>query len=244
MKAAKRIAIISPAANEEATIKQFVLTLLTEIKKLKIHATIFIIVDNASTDNTIPIVKQLSKKHKDIELLYEPKNRNVVDAYIRGFHEAVRLNYDYIIEMDCGFSHLPSELTTIIIALGKGYECVFGIRPLTSLSYSVPFIRRVYSLGGTVLSNFLLGMHYKDTTSGFNGYQGKVLKKLITTPFASTGNFWHTELRYRARHSRYTEVMITYTAPSNRVNRMTIANSFSVLFTLSWKRITNYLNSM
>ena len=228
--------MVIPVANEAETIEVFCLDLLKNIHKLKIDATVFMVIDNASKDDTKKILEKISKKYKLIKLIYEPKNRNVVDAYVRGYREAIKNKCDFIIEMDSGFSHLPSELHKFIKGYEEGYDCVFGIRPLLSVTYKVPLKRRMFSLGGTLFSNLLLGTHYKDMTSGYEGFRREVLEQILKEPLKSTGHFSQTEIKYRARRSNYKEVRITYKFPTPRVRIGSVVNSISTLLYLSYSR--------
>jgi dolichol-phosphate mannosyltransferase len=233
-KSNKTIAIVIPVANEEDTIQAFCLSLLKEAKKF--NAKIIFVIDLASKDKTKSILQRLQKKRKEIKVIYAPENRNVVDAYIKGFVYGIQKHYTFIVEMDAGFSHDPKDLSKIVKKLYQGYDCVFTKRPLVSRSYEVPFLRRLYSWGGTTLSNMLFGTHFRDMTSGYNGYKSEVLKKLINTPLVSIGHFWHSELRFRARKTHYVEITIHYTFPSNRINKKILLNSFFSLFYVALKR--------
>jgi dolichol-phosphate mannosyltransferase len=229
----KKIGVVVPVANESENIILFCNELLKNIKNLKINASVFFVVDNVSTDNTKELLLTFAKKHIQIKVIYEPKNKNVVDAYVRGFKEAIKYNCDFIIEMDSGFSHLPQELYKFVQGYKEGYDCVFGVRPLWSFKYNVPFHRRIYSLGGTILSNSLLGTHFIDMTSGYEGFKKEVLKELIKEPLKSIGHFYQTELRFKARNYRYKEVNITYNNPTPRVKWKYIYNAFETLFLLA-----------
>ncbi len=232
----EKIGIVIPVANESKTIKAFCLDLVKNIRNLKLNANVFIVIDNASADDTRNILLQIVRKYKMIKLIYEPKNKNVADAYVRGFREAIKFKCDFIIEMDSGFSHLPSELFKFIEGYEEGYDCVFGVRPLWSLNYKVPLKRRLFSLGGTVLANLLLGTHSKDMTSGFEGFRLKVLEKILKDPIKSTAHFFQTEIRFRAKKFKNKEVYITYNNPSPRVKMESLYNSFATLFSLSKDR--------
>jgi dolichol-phosphate mannosyltransferase len=231
-----KIGIVIPVANESETIKAFCEDLIKNIYQLKINAKVFIVIDNASTDNTKTILEKIVKKNQLVELIYEPKNRNVVDAYVRGFREAIKNKCDFIIEMDGGFSHLPSELHKFIQGYKEGYDCVFGIRPLWSINYKVPLKRRLLSLGGTILSDLLLGTRYKDMTSGFEGFRLAVIKQILKKPLQSKAHFYQTEMRFRAKNFRNKEVYITYNNPTPRVGFGSVYNSFSTLFSLTRER--------
>ena len=235
----EKIGIVIPAANESKTIESLCNDLFKHINSLKIKSEVFIVLDRASRDNTLEILQKMASKYKSLHIIYEPKNRHLADARIKGFLEAIKQNCDFIIEMDCGFSHLPEELYKFIHGFREGYDCVFGIRPLWSLRYHVPLYRRIYSLGGTILSNLLLGTHFVDMTSGYEGFRKEVLEQILKDPILSTDHFFQTEVRFKARNFRYKEVYITYSSPTPRVKWSSVYNSFETLFFLAldnWAR--------
>lgn len=228
----KKIGIVIPAANEEKTIKELYIEIDKQLGKLNVQGTVYIVLDTASVDKTRIILNQLSKKYTTLCVMYEPKNKSVVGARIIGFKKALKDGCDFIIEMDCGFSHLPQELYKFIHAFQEGYDCVFGIRPLWSNSYHVPLYRRFYSISGTLVSNFLLGTRYTDMTSGYEGFSRKALQNILKKPILSTDHFFQTEMRYKARTYKYLEVFITYGSPTPRVKWDSVKNSIGSLFKL------------
>ena len=232
----KKWGIITPVANEEEIITQFVKELSKEAEKIPGKVSIFFVIDKVSTDKTLSLLKKASQKNKLIHVVYEPKNRNLVDAYVRGYKEALKQKCDYIIEIDCGFSHQPKEIHKFVEGLQEGYDCVFGTRPLWSPFYKAPFMRRIYSLGGTVLANVLLGTRLKDMTSGFEAFTAKSLKSIIATPLKSTGHFFQTEIRFRARKLRSKQVWINYNFTGTSLNKSSLENSFTTLFSLMKER--------
>jgi dolichol-phosphate mannosyltransferase len=102
---------------------------------------------------------------------------------------------------------------------------------------SPPF-RRFLSHSGTILSNILLGTRFHDMTSGYQGFHASVMKKLLDYPLRSRAHFYQTEVRYLLRSHPYAEVPIHYNAPSPRVSRKAIRNSFSVLFFYFLRRMS------
>jgi len=238
VKANKQIGIVTPLANEEATLIKYTSSLFTAVKKLKLSVRVYFVIDKASHDQTLTLSRQLAKKYPGLTVIYAPKNQNVVDAYLVGFKTALKDSCDYIIEMDAGFSHQPKEISGFIEKLNQGFDCVFGVRPLWSPFYAVPFARRVYSLSGTILSNLFLGTRLADMTSGFEAFTAKALKKMITSPLLSTGHFYQTEMRLRAHRLNLTmtTVPITYRFPSKSVNRKSLLNAWKTLFWYSIHR--------
>jgi dolichol-phosphate mannosyltransferase len=197
------------------------------------------VVDNVSKDNTLELCHQLSQSDKRFITVFAPENKNVVDAYLRGYREALKNNHDYIIEMDAGLSHNPETLPVFLKYLNYGYECVFGSRFIEGGSMGdSPYNRRNLSKGGTVLSNLLLGTKLHDMTSGYQGFTKEVAEKFTSYHLKSTAHFYQTEIRYLLRKRKQIEIPIHYKAPSPRVSKNAIRNSFAVLFYYFWRRIT------
>jgi dolichol-phosphate mannosyltransferase len=67
-------------------------------------------------------------------------------------------------------------------------------------------------------------------TSGFQGFHRDVVAKIINHPFKSKAHFYQTELRYLLRNHKIFEVPIHYSAPSPRVSKSAIRNSYQTLW--------------
>ncbi len=233
-----KYAIVCPVANEGDNIILFAKTILQVIRDSELNASVFFVADKASTDNTVSLLRKISLKHHSINLLYVPTNKNVVDAYLAGFRQAVKDKYNGVVEIDAGFSHDPKQIPQFVQALESGYDCAFGVRPLWNLNYHVPLSRRLYSIFGTLASNLLLGTKLPDSTSGFEAFRSDILSKLILAkPLLSTGHFYQTEIRYLCRNTKLTTIPITYQFPSARVNKKSIRNALSSLIRLFLSRV-------
>jgi len=231
-------AIITPLANEENDFHPFIEELTKVLNRLN-SGTVYFVVDNVSKDNTLSLCKDLSKKDNRFITVWAPDNRNLVDAYIRGYRVAFNNNHDIIIEMDGGLSHDPRAIPMFLRVLSEGNECAFGSRFINGGSIYGSSLKRVLlSKGGTFLSNFLLGTRMYDMTSGYQGFHASVVKQFVGYPFLSTAHFYQTELRYLLRKKRYAEVPIHYRAPSPSVRKAAIHNSLSVLWYYFKKRLT------
>ena len=230
-------AIIIPMANEEKEFRQFIDVLRKVLDRLE-SGTIYLVVDNVSKDGTLDLCKDLSGKDSRFKTVWAPENKNVVDAYIRGYREALQNNHDLIIEMDAGLSHDPRTIPQFIRILNEGNECAFGSRFINGGSiWQSSFYRRFLSRSGTVLSNVLLGTKLHDMTSGFQGFHADVVKEFVNYPLLSKGHFYQTEIRYLLRQKRFREIPIHYRAPSKSVSKKSIYNSFSVLLHYFTRRV-------
>ena len=124
-----KLAVVCPVANESATIIRFVRAVLDECGQAGFQSVkFFAVVDHVSKDNTLDLLKGLAAEEPQLEVVWAPENRNVTDAYIRGYREALNSGCDWILEMDAGFSHQPSDIPRFFARMAEGYVCVFGSR--------------------------------------------------------------------------------------------------------------------
>ncbi|MDR2497158.1 MAG: glycosyltransferase [Tannerellaceae bacterium] len=229
-------AVIVPMANESADFNRFISKLKGILDFLE-SGTVYLIVDNVSKDNTLELCEATTASDRRFVTIWAPENKNVVDAYIRGYREAV-CRHDFIIEMDAGMSHDPAALPMFLRALNEGNECAFGSRFINGGSiWDSNLKRRFLSKAGTLMSNLLLGTRMKDMTSGYQGFHVSAIKKLLQYELLSTGHFYQTEVRYLMRKFRYIEVPIHYRMPSPNVSSKSVGNALSVLMFYFFRRI-------
>jgi len=231
-------AVIVPMANEESDFPEFAAALANIMNRLK-SGTVYFVVDLVSKDRTLEFCRELEAKDRRFITVWAPENRNVVDAYIRGYREAYAGGHEIIIEMDAGMSHDPRAIPMFLRVLSEGNECAFGSRFINGGSMSdSPFKRRLLSRFGTILSNTFLGTTMYDMTSGYQGFHASVVSKLLRYPLLSKAHFYQTEVRYLLRKHRYAEIPIHYQAPSPSVSKNAISNSLHVLWHYIWLRFT------
>jgi dolichol-phosphate mannosyltransferase len=231
-------ALVVPMANEEADFNPFISALQIALKDLP-GGKVFFVVDNVSKDQTLDLCKQLSKSNSQFITVWAPENRNVVDAYIKGYREALKTDATYIIEMDAGMSHDPASLKNFLELLSGDYECVYGSRFIKGGSMGdSPANRQSLSKTGTILANLLLGTKLHDMTSGYQGFHRNIVKLFTDYHLKSKAHFYQTEIRYLLRKHKAIEIPIHYKAPSPRVSKNAIINSIETLLYYFWRRIT------
>jgi len=78
-----KLGIVCPMANERKTAESFVCDVLEKCRKFNFKSvSFFVILDNASKDGTIDIMRNLSKQVYELNVVFAPENQCVVDAYI------------------------------------------------------------------------------------------------------------------------------------------------------------------
>lgn len=230
-------AAVVPMANEAHDFDDFAASLTAVMDKLR-SGKIYFVVDMVSKDNTWEVCNALAQADERFVSVWAPENRNVVDAYMRGFRAAYEAGHEIIIEMDAGLSHDPRAIPMFLRVLDEGNECAFGSRFTNGGSMTdSSFFRKMLSRTGTFLSNVLLGTDMFDMTSGFQGFHREIVGEVIAYPLLSKAHFYQTELRYLLRKKRYAEIPIHYRAPSKSVARKAIVNSLQVLGYYTLRRL-------
>lgn len=218
-------AICIPMANEEDSFSEFTSSLSRVISEYP-KCSVYLVVDKASTDSTPELCRQLQERDGRYHYVWAPENKNVVDAYLRGFREAMKEKPEFIIEMDGGGSHDPRALHAFVRAMTEGNECAFGSRYINGGSMvGSPFKRRFLSRFGSFVARVALGCPMKDATSGYEAFSYEVMSKILAYPLRSKAHFYQTELRYLLRKRNWIEVPIHYTSPSPRVSKSALVNA-------------------
>lgn len=235
------LGIVCPMANERATAVEFVKSVLEQCEGFK-QVSFFAILDNACKDGTTELLRNLQKEQPQLNVVWAPEDRCVVDAYIRGYREALGAGCDWILEIDAGFSHQPADMPQFFDKMLEGYDCVFGSRFCKDGSMSeCPPGRRIVSRGGTICANVLLGTKLKDMTSGFEMFTRFALEKVLARGIKSRAHFFQTEIKTYCRKLKVAEVPISYRAPSASVNKMVLKDALGNLFRLFMLRLSGKL---
>lgn len=231
-----QVGIIIPLANEAKGLKALAEALRRNLDKLQ-TGEVYFVIDRASKDETHEICSELASADARFNVLWAPENRNVVDAYLHGYRH-ISAMYDYIIEMDAGFSHDPDALPVFIDKLQQGYEVVYGSRFMKEGKMTnAPMIRKVLSKAGTIISNLMLDMHMKDMTSGYIAMTSELAQKIARHNFRSTGHFYQTELRCLLKEARTLEIPIHYSSPSSGMGWRSVKNAIEVLLYYFYSRM-------
>ncbi len=199
------VGIVIPVANEERTIKEFTNLLLEECQKLEQYKVqVFYIMDSFSKDHTEEI---LSTEFKDrVTVLNHAESTGLVSCYIYGYQHCIQHNFDYIIEMDSGFSHKPKHLKQFLSKLDAGSDAVFGSRFSKGSEYETTFFRKMVSKMGTIMANFWLSMNFEDATSGYQAFRRTTIEDFNFDNFISFGGMFQTEIKYYIYEKRKDDI--------------------------------------
>lgn len=236
----KKTIVVMPVANEEKTMEQ----LLDRLLELPYdNLFVYPVIDDYSKDRTEEIIRKKEEETGRVKCIYYKESRGVITCYLEGFRQALADGAEWIVEMDGGMSHLPEELPRFLEKLEAGYECVWGSRFMKGGEMkNLPLYRRFLSRGGTFLSNFVLGTHLRDMTSGFEAFTAEVMNEMNLDAILSRGHMYQTEMRYYCRNKKTVEVPIHYVGGESSLKGSSVTEALRLLFLLKeneahfWKR--------
>lgn len=233
------LGIVCPMANEGADAVSFCKAVISECSEFR-SVRFFAIFDRVTTDSSYDQMRELEQIEPHLQVVWAAEDRCVVDAYLRGYQEALEAGCDWILEIDAGFSHRPEEIPQFFRAMEKGMDCVFGSRSLGRFDRS-PWRRRLVSQGGTALTNLLLGTRQTDMTSGFELFTRDTLTLILRRGIQSRANFFQTEIKTYCRKLKFVEVPITYTTDCARISSSALLDAFKQLLRLFRLRLKGKL---
>ena len=221
-------------ANERDTAERFVREVLAACEPFQFKSlTFYAVLDRVSRDGTLDLLRELEATLPQLRVVWAPENRCVVDAYLRGYREALDAGCDWVLEIDAGYSHQPSDIPRFFEKMLEGNDCVFGSRFCAGGRITDSALKRkIISRGGTFLTNLLLGTKLTDMTSGFELFSRGALEGVLHKGINSRGHFFQTEIKAHCQPLRVAEVPIHYRAASDSVNNNVLKDAFANLWRL------------
>lgn len=214
------VLVIIPTYNEKDNV--------TSIARAVFHASPeahILFVDDSSPDGTGDVVESMMRGETRIHLLIREAKQGLGRAYLAGFRWALERDYEYIMEMDCDFSHNPASIPFFIrqaqkadLVLGTRYDQ--GIRVV-----NWPLKRLILSMGASLYVRMILGMPFSDPTGGYKCFRRKVLENIDLKNINSNGYSFQIEMTYQAwmRGFKIAEVPITFDERRSGQSKMNYA---------------------
>ena len=138
----KKISIITGVYNEELLVKDVYETIKTTFQKLgKRYTYEHIFMDNCSTDATLPILKAIAAKDKNIKILSFSKNFGPINS---GFTGLLHTTGDALIPFEGSMKDPVDLIPKFIHFWEQGYDLVYGIRKKTSENFFMSLMRHIY----------------------------------------------------------------------------------------------------
>lgn len=201
--------VIIPTYNEIENVEKIVRSIFNT--QLACH---ILFIDDGSPDGTAQKIESLQNEFSGRVFLEQRTEKlGLGTAYIHGFKYCLARGYKYIFEMDCDFSHSPSDLIRLKEACDTGADLAIGSRYCKGGKIeNWPFSRWLISYFASVYVRIILWIGIKDTTAGFKCYKREVLEAIQLDNIPFKGYAFQICMKYAAlKHGfKLKEIPITF----------------------------------
>lgn len=138
----KKISIMIPCYNEEENVVPMseAVTELFE-KELPQYDYEVLFIDNASTDNTRPLLREICRKNKKVKAIFNAKNFGQFNS---PFHGMLQTTGDCTITMVCDFQDPLDLIPKYLKEWEDGYKIVIGIKSKSKENPLIYHLRSLY----------------------------------------------------------------------------------------------------
>lgn len=156
------------------------------------------VVDDGSPDGTGQILDQLKQSKPRLHVLHRPKKLGLGTAYQDGFQYALDHGATRLIQMDADGSHDPALIPTLLDQLSN-VDLVLASRYVHGGRFPIVWFRRWVSTLGNLYIRLLLGRSIHDWSTGYKGWRGESLRRVLNEPARGVGYAWLMETTWLAK---------------------------------------------
>jgi dolichol-phosphate mannosyltransferase len=215
-----RAVVCLPTYNERENLEAMIAA-LGEVLDTSRDAVL--VIDDGSPDGTGEIADRLASEHTWVSVLHRDEKRGIGPAYIAGFRRVLAEGAELVLEMDCDFSHDPTDVPRLIAA-AEDADLVLGSRYVEGGgTENWGLLRRFVSRGGCLYAQVLLGVRVRDLTGGFKCFRRRALEAIDLDALSAHGYAFQIETTYRVLRAglRVHEVPIRFTERRAGASKMT-----------------------
>ncbi len=203
-----RLSIVIPAYNESARIEATLARVLECVESRHWNAEI-LVVDDGSTDTTVPIVQAWMTRHPTLHLVKNPGNRGKGYSVRNGLLQA---SGEIVMFTDADLSAPIEEATRLIDAIDAGADVAIGSRWLDKQKQTVhqPLYRRFFGRCFNWVTRRIIGLPFKDTQCGFKAFRRDAAQIIFRLQTIERWGF-DPEILFIARKLKYKVVEVPVT---------------------------------
>lgn len=171
MKTRKLISIVTPCFNEERNILELYQRIKKVFDELKIYDYEHILIDNASTDNTVKVIDEIAGKDKNVKYIVNSRNF----GHIRSpYYALLQAKGDAVMLMVSDLQDPPELIPQFIAKWEAGNQIVLGVKNTSKENPLMFAIRKAYyNLINTISSTKL-----EKNFTGFGLYDKRIINIL------------------------------------------------------------------
>ena len=221
----KLISIVTPCYNEQDNVAELYQQVKTVFADLPAYHYEHIFIDNASTDTTVAIIREIAATDNKVKLIINARNF----GHIRSpFYGLLQAQGDAVVCLVADLQDPPSLIRDFIEKWESGYKIVVGVKTQSDESPLMFAIRKVYYNLVTKISNTRLIKNF----TGFGLYDQSIISLLrdIDDPYPY--------FRGLIAEVGFDVAEVTYKQPARK--RGITKNNFYTLYDMAMLGITSH----
>jgi dolichol-phosphate mannosyltransferase len=237
----RRGIVVIPTYNEAENLPLLAPEVLAQDERLEI-----LVVDDNSPDGTGKLADELSNESPRIHVLHREAKQGLGAAYRAGFARALEMDPDFVIQMDCDFSHPPDALPEMIREI-EDHDVVLGSRYLNGITVvNWPIERILISWFANWYARKVTGLPISDVTGGFRCMRRGFLEKIGIERVRSDGYAFQIELNYRfvKAGARIKQLPFFFMDRTRGVSKLSLGIALEALWIVCWLRIADRLGRL
>lgn len=240
-----RVALVIPVYCERPSLPELLQELFSQPYSFHLEV---VVVDDNSPDGTADAVRSLQADHQGLRLLERerPEGRGaaVIEAFRGLLDRGDGSSPTIIAEMDGDGSHDPVYLAPMVEAMSAA-DVVLGSRYVEGGGAELSGRRRFLSTLANSFSRLILGLPYRDCSSGYRCYSPEVLSSLGLETIGTGGHATHLEMLLRLHRSgaKITEVPMVYRVRKGGESKVTLGEVLRVAWVLLKVRLSGAAGS-
>jgi glycosyltransferase involved in cell wall biosynthesis len=167
----KKLSVVIPAYNENRTIQK-ILESIISVKFVYPVETQILVIDDASTDDTIKKVEAFCSKYPEVNLTILNQSHNMGIEHAEG---------DYIVIQDADLEYDPREYNDLLKPLEEGVaDVVYGSRFMGNNPHRILFFW--HSIGNkflTCISNAFTNLNLTDMETCYKMFRANIVKDIM-----------------------------------------------------------------
>jgi dolichol-phosphate mannosyltransferase len=207
--------------------------LIREVRQMLPDVEVLVMDDN-SPDGTGRVADELAASDPRIHVVHRAGKLGLGTAILACMRYAMEHDYDYLLNMDCDFSHHPRYLPAIVAGM-RDRDVMIGSRYVPGGgTRNWPVSRQLISRGVNAMVRFLFRMPAHDASGAYRCYRVSKLRQTALDRVISRGYSFQQEVLYRCRKAgcRLGETPIIFEdrrAGSSKVNMREAVRSIGVI---------------
>jgi glycosyltransferase involved in cell wall biosynthesis len=219
------ISIVSPCFNEEGNIAELYRRIKEQLATLPELDHELIFIDNASTDRSVELIKEISARDPHVRLIVNARNFGHIRSPV---HALLQARGDAVITLASDLQDPPELIPEFVAQWQAGFKVVAGVKPKSLESPLMFLIRRLYYATIGKISEVRLIQNF----TGFGLYDRAVIESVrrVDDPYPY--------FRGLIAELGYQHAEIPYVQPQ-RVRGIT-KNNFYTLYDIAMLGITSH----